>query len=135
MNQYLESIRELLEGILPAGTGDGVYLITVLFWLIMAVLAVIGCWRVFSKAGQHGWATFIPIYRDIVLYRITWGSGFFWLLSLIPCVGWVVSLITAHKLSRVYGHGFGFTLGLWFFPGIFYLILGLGRSRYRGVLR
>lgn len=133
---YVENIEEILYELFPAGTAavtSGLYLILAVAALIMNILVIVGCWKVFSKAGQHGWATFIPIYRDIVFYRITWGSGWYVLLSLIPCAGWIINLISAHKLSKAFGHGFGYTLGLWFFPGIFYLILGLGNSRYRGV--
>ena len=136
MNEYLESIEKLISPYLPADSSGLLSILAAVFSLVMAILAVVGCWRVFSKAGQHGWATFIPIYRDVVLYRIAWGSGFFVLLTLIPVVGWwILPLVTSYKLARAYGKGFGFTLGLWFFPGIFYLALGLGKSRYRGPFR
>lgn len=37
-----------------------------------------------------------------------------------------------HKLSKAFGHGIGFTLGLIFLSPIFMLILGFGNSQYIG---
>jgi hypothetical protein len=44
----------------------------------------------------------------------------------------VIYIIGLHKLSKAFGHGVGFTLGLIFFEPIFMLILGFGSSRYIG---
>ncbi len=44
----------------------------------------------------------------------------------------VISLVDVHKISKSFGHGFGFTLGLIFLSPIFTLILGFGKSQYIG---
>lgn len=40
------------------------------------------------------------------------------------------SIVNSYRLSKVFGHGIGFTLGLIFFQPIFMLILGFGSSTY-----
>jgi hypothetical protein len=46
-----------------------------LLGLAVAVLAIIGMWKVFEKAGEPGWAAIIPFYNSYVLFKITWGEG------------------------------------------------------------
>lgn len=42
----------------------------------------------------------------------------------------IISVMVYARLSKVFGHGVGFTLGLVFLSGIFMLILGFGSSKY-----
>jgi hypothetical protein len=50
-----------------------------LLGLAVAVLAIIGMWKVFEKAGEPGWAAIIPFYNAYVLFKITWGEGWMFL--------------------------------------------------------
>ena len=45
-------------------------------------------------------------------------------------ISFVISVVVYARLSKVFGHGVGFTLGLVFLSGIFMLILGFGSSKY-----
>jgi len=38
-----------------------------LFWLAVAVVVIIGGWKMFEKAGQPGWAILIPFYNTYIL--------------------------------------------------------------------
>jgi len=104
-------------------------------WVIICALAIFeiaSIWRVFTKAGQPGWAAIIPIYNGIVMLQIA-GKPIWWiLLYLIPLVNIVISVIVTHNLSKNFGHGVGFTLGLIFLSGIFFPILAWGDSEYLG---
>jgi len=61
------------------------------------------------------------------------GKPWWWLLlMLIPVVNLVFSIWAVNLLSKSYGHGVGFTLGLIFLSFIFIPILGLGESKYIG---
>ena len=42
----------------------------IVYFVISIVPVAIGMWKVFTKAGQPGWAVLIPIYNFIVLLRI-----------------------------------------------------------------
>ena len=44
----------------------------------------------------------------------------------------VIALINEYKLSKAFGHGFGFFIGLLLLNPIFKLILGFGSSKYQG---
>ena len=48
--------------------------------------------------------------------------------------GLVIGIMGLHKVSKAFGHGAGFTLGLIFLNPIFLLILGFGSSQYLGNL-
>lgn len=42
----------------------------------------------------------------------------------------IATIIYAHRTSKVFGHGTGFAIGLFFLPFIFWLILAFGSSKY-----
>ena len=98
----------------------------------LGVLVLVAYWRVFTKAGEAGWKAIIPIYNIIILLKIV-GRPWWWLLLLcIPLVNLIVLIIVSNDLSKSFGHGMGFTLGLIFLSFIFYLILAFGSSQYVG---
>lgn len=45
-------------------------------------------------------------------------------------IAFVLTVMLYHRLSKAFGHGFGYTVGIMFLPFIFVLLLGVGRSRY-----
>ena len=53
-------------------------------------------------------------------------------LFLIPIVGFIVWIIVALDLAKVFGRGTGFGIGLIFLTPIFALILGFGSDTYKG---
>jgi hypothetical protein len=96
------------------------------------VLYAIALWRVFTKAGQPGWAAIIPIYNYYIILKIVGRPGWWLVLYLIPVVNIIILVIVLNDLSKSFGHGVGFTLGLLFLSLIFFAILGFGDSRYLG---
>jgi hypothetical protein len=124
-----------------ASSGSGV-LITIIIAIAFYILVALGTYGTYLKAGSYGepaWAAFVPIYNFIVLLRVAgrpkvW--GWFLLLNIIPYVGslafLVVYIIVANDISKSFGHGAGFTVGLVLLSVIFWYILWLGKSTYRG---
>jgi Family of unknown function (DUF5684) len=105
-----------------------------LIWLYLAVyvLLIIGFWVTFTKAGEAGWKSIIPIYNTIIWLKII-GHPWWWiLLLLIPIVNIVILIFMWNGLSKSFGKGAGFTVGLIFLPYVFVPILGLGPARYVG---
>ena len=101
-------------------------------------IAVIGLffaacfWKVFSKAGQPGWAAFVPIYNTVLLLQIV-GRPLWWLLLLcIPGVNAVVGIILAIDLAKSYGKDTAFALGLIVLSPIFVPMLAFGSAQYAG---
>ena len=103
--------------------------------VILAILVVfiIGCWKVFVKAGQPGWAVLIPFYNLYILLKIVGRPAWWIVLFLIPLVNLVVSILVAIDLAKAFGQSalFGVVL-LFLLGGIGYLILGFGNYRYVG---
>ena len=144
------------QALAAGGIIGGAIAIVLLFILVCYVLTVIACWKIFTKAGEAGWKSLIPIYNVYVLYKISGLSFWLWLglpvlisailsgfagsgedansvLSFISSVVMIVAEVKfALALSKSFGHGIGFAVGLLFFPNIFQLILGFGSSKYVG---
>lgn len=101
-------------------------------WSIIVLIEIIGLWKIFIKAGKPGWASIIPIYNIIVLLEIIGKPLWWFLLLLIPCANIVFLVIIINRLSKSFGQGVGFTLGLIFLGFIFYPLLGFGNYTYLG---
>ena len=143
ISQYARSLESSLENADTTnavwgalGAMAGIYLTLI---CVIALLQIIGMWRIFTKAGQKGWKSIIPIYNIVVLYKIIGLSPWLILLYLtlwIPFVGFIVSVVLtiyqANSLAKSFDKDIGYTIGLIFLPPIFYMILGLGNSQYVG---
>ncbi len=51
-----------------------------LVFVVIGIVALIGIWKVFAKAGQPGWAVLIPVYNFIILLRIA-GLPWYWVFT------------------------------------------------------
>ncbi len=129
--------------------------------LTMLALTVIGRWRIFKKYGEPGWKSLIPYYSKWVEYGYTWNPKIIlWDAAQVivneimeTVVAWeatpplafvaatlvvfeicwfAVSTIAAYKLSRAFGHGLGYAIGLILAPWLFSFVLGCGSSLYNG---
>lgn len=100
--------------------------------LIICVVVIVAIWKIFEKGGEPGWKAIIPFYNLYTEYKMFWGNGWLFLLTIIPFVNIVVGIILLHKMSKAFGHGIGFTLGLLFLPYIFFIILGFNGDEYLG---
>ncbi len=103
----------------------------VLTWLTFLILILVAQIKVFTKAGRKWWNVFIPFYNIYVLLEIVGRPGWWLILLFVPFVNFIILIIVLNDLSKAFGHGVGFTLGLIFFPIIFWLILGFGSSEYQ----
>ena len=101
--------------------------------IAFALCSTIGLWKVFKKAGEPGWAAIVPIYNSYVIFKITWGNGWKFLLMLIPLANIVFCIMTVNKLAKAFDKNIGFTIGLILVQPVFLLILGFGTARYVGV--
>ena len=158
-----EVVLNTLENLEPNSAAFGVLagfgFAALIVGFVVLILTIIAMWRIFTKAGEKGWKSIIPIYNTYVLFRIA-GRNFwkyFLILLVVNIVGSIASGTTGilsiilsvlvlaggiwaivefveflHGLSTNFGHGKGFTVGLFFLNTIFMLILGLGSSQYKG---
>lgn len=61
----------------------------------LMIIAIIGTWRTFEKAGQPGWGAIIPIYNAYLLLKIAGRPGWWLILLLIPLVNVVIWLLVS----------------------------------------
>lgn len=111
----------------------GYSLVSVLFSLAFTVVVLVGMWKVFVKAGKPGWACIVPFYNTYCLFDMTFGNGWLFLLTFVPCVNFVMMILVYVKLAKAFGKGGGFAVGLIFLPFIFFPMLGFGDAQYMGV--
>lgn len=110
---------------------EGVGFFMALFYLAIIVLLVASVWRVFTKAGQPGWAGLIPIYNAIVLMKII-GRPLWWVILLfIPIVSLIFGIIVSIDLAKSFGKGTGFGVGLALLGIVFMPILAFGDAQYQ----
>lgn len=99
-----------------------------IIYVAIIVILIIANWKIFEKAGKPGWAAIIPIYNVIVLLEIIGKPLWWFILMLIPIVNFIFGIIMLNELSKSFGKGVGFTIGLLFLPFIFMPILGFDDS-------
>lgn len=147
---------EFIKAFLISST---VFLVIIIAYYILCAIAM---WKIFKKSGEAGWKSLIPIYRWYIIYKMCWNTiAFRYLLAMFIIYtfaqqqmqgmadgamkyalmfSWIVSGIVilvydvklSLKMSKSFGHGTGFGIGLLVLPNIFLLILGFGKSKYIG---
>lgn len=118
---------DLFGGVAALFTGTFLLLI-----LIVAAIVIAAWWKVFTKAGQPGWAAIVPIYNFVILLKIV-GRPVWWvILMFVPLVNIVIGIIVHLELAKSFGKGTGFGIGLILLGAIFFPILGFGDARYLG---
>jgi len=112
-----------------AGLGLGFTIV----WLAVVILLIASAWKIFTKARKPGWAAIIPFYNIIVVLQIV-GRPVWWILLLlfVPLVNFIIMIIVLNDLSKSFGKGVGYTLGLFFLSIIFLPLLGFGSAQYVG---
>lgn len=130
--------------------------IILIFAAVFYILLVVAEWKIFTKAGEKGWKSLIPIYNLYIMFKLFYRTDMFWiLLGSAFCVGIINGIIGEDslagmllalalaifevvvmiklysRLAKSFGHGTGFIIGLVFLPSIFTLILGFNKDKYR----
>ncbi|MBR1853801.1 MAG: hypothetical protein IJ794_11790 [Lachnospiraceae bacterium] len=138
------------EGVLAA-LGAFICVVAVIA-LVWAIIVIVATWKVFTKAGEPGWKAIIPFYNYYTQIKLCAPVLIFWIylgctivgsilngfdntfcsiLSLVASLAaFVMSVFGNLKLSKAFGHGVGFAVGLILLNPIFMLILGFGDSQY-----
>lgn len=118
---------------MESSTSTTFNIFAILFIAVIAVWYLVGVWKLYVKAGQPGWAALVPIYNIYVLLKMIGRPGWWLLLYIVPIANLIVPIIVAIDLGKSFGRSalFG-VLGLWLAPMIGYVMLGFGKSAYKG---
>lgn len=123
-----------------------------MFGLVMLIVAVIiiSLWKIFTKAGQPGWAAIVPYYGYYIqTVKVARASIWYFIVACVPTllaitrvpipeavegalgtVTFVMYAIVVYKMAKMFGKGIGYTIGLVLLPFIFYPMLAFGDSVY-----
>ena len=109
--------------------GLGIFLI---LYLAIIVIVLAGFWKMFTKAGQPGWAAIVPIYNAYIMCKIAGRPGWWVILMLIPYINFIFWIIVMLDLAKSFGKSIGFAVGMILLSFIFIPILGFGDAEYQG---
>ena len=109
-------------------SGDSTIVIIIQLAILIFMIAAI--WKVFSKAGQPGWASLVPFYNLYILLKIASKPGWWLILFFIPIANIIALILVNIGIARNLGKGGGFAAGLILLSFIFYPILGFGSAKY-----
>ena len=114
-----------------------IWLGMIVFLIAMTVICIISYWKIFTKAGQPGYAAIIPFYNMYILAEMVFGKGIyclFFLAGFLPAVGQLLMMLyigyQGYQLGRVFHKSSGFIIGLILVPIVFLPMLALGHDEY-----
>jgi hypothetical protein len=103
----------------------------ILVSLVLAIVTLVALWKVFTKAGERGWASIVPFYNTYVEFRIAGYNPWLFLLLLIPIVNIVMLILVQVRTGTAFGKNVIWSIFLMvLFPTIGLLILGFGNASY-----
>jgi hypothetical protein len=115
-----------------AAEAGGMGLMSLVFSGLLTLLFVASYWKIFAKAGQPGWASIIPFYNFYVMNKIGGRGPLFLLGLLVPFVNVAVFVMIVHGVSKAFGKGALYTLGIFLAAPVFVPLLAFGAAEYRG---
>ena len=73
-----------------AGVSVAMILVLALVWWVVLIIAR---WKIYTKAGEAGWKSIIPVYADYVQWRIGWKkTNMFWIAIALVVIGYVLAI-------------------------------------------
>lgn len=108
----------------------GLGIVWFIFVFGMLAIMIVAFWKIFTKAGEKGWKSLIPFYNTWVMLEIAGKPGWWLFLMFIPVVNIVIIIMMYNGLSKSFGKGIGYTLGLIFLSPIFFLMLAFGNAKH-----
>ena len=121
-------IIPLLQSNDAAGAaGAGIGLLFFLVYFAVLAVFVVSFWRISAKMGDPGWMGIVPILN---IYRIFQRSRpdqavLFTILSIVPCVSFVMIFFLASDLGKLFGKSF--------IHGFIHPLIGFGSAHYQGL--
>lgn len=108
--------------------------VAVIGLIALVVYTLVAMGKLYEKAGEHGWAIFVPFYSIWVFLRMGKFPGALSLLAFIPVVGTlivgVLQIIAAYRIGLRLGKSGAFVLLYIFLSLIWFIILGYDKSQW-----
>ena len=81
-------------------------------YFALLVLFFVSLWKIFSKAGQPGWASIVPVYNLYVVLKIAGKPGWWLLLFLVPLVNLIIFVMIMMSTAKNFGKDGLFAVGM-----------------------
>jgi len=108
------------------------FAILAVVYIVLIAIYLVSMWKLFTKMGQPGWQGIIPLLNAYVIYKLA-GKEWWWvILLLIPCINIIALWFLADSTSKLFGKEIGWTIFLFFLPGLAHIVLAFGDSQYVG---
>lgn len=94
----------------------------VITFIVLIILPYVGLWKLFEKAGRPGWEAIVPLYNLYIMIKLSGRPGWWFILLLIPGLGFLVALGITIDFIKSYGkfrfaeHCAGVVLQFIYFP-------------------
>lgn len=101
--------------------------------LLFAIVAIVGMWKLFTKAGEAGWKAIIPVYNSWIFLRLGNQAGWWSLVALIPFVGLisiVFMIIAAYNIGQKLGKESWWVALYILLPIVWILVLAFDSSKW-----
>jgi len=146
-SNYQEVLAVLVVGCMIIG----------IVFLITFIINKVGDYLVFKKVGEAPHKCFIPCYSEYMSYNYAGIPLVYFLMWILPIAYLIISSVLqqnnnndalnivsivysvivlfiyaykCYRISKRFGHGIGWTIGLFFLWPFFKLALGMGKSQY-----
>lgn len=104
------------------------------FGLILWLVEVLAFWQLFTKAGEAGWKSIVPIYNTYILAKVGGQPLWVFIMLFIPVLNIVGLLLISLGVAKAFDKGLLFAVvGLMIFQFFGYMYLGWGQSEYVGI--
>lgn len=107
-------------------------LVATIVGLAIVAFLIVSYWRLYTKAGQPGWAALIPFYNVYVLIKLVGRPGWWLAMFFVPLANIVFAIMLMVDLAKAFGKGGGYAVLLILLPYIGIPILAFGQARYVG---
>lgn len=127
--------------------------LTIVGWCIALIVLFVLCalirWKIFTKAGEAGWKSLIPIYGDFIEYKLMWNPKWFWIylgcsaggsaFMWIPIIGpsifiaamivsMLIKTVFALQEAKAFNQSTGFGVGLLMVPFVFQFLMAFDNN-------
>ena len=65
--------------------------VTAVLAIALGILLIVAMWKIFTKAGEKGWKSLIPIYDLYILYKISGYKTGFWIFFITELLTFIVT--------------------------------------------
>ena len=100
------------------------------FFVVITPVFVPPMWRLFTKAGQPGWAALIPVYNWAILWNVAGFSAWNVLWFVVPVANLPAWFFLWYSVAKKFKRDTPFAVATMLLPFIFIYVLARGGSRH-----